>query len=305
MFPKSAVLFSPVKELGEFARRNGLIFIVNGAFSSGYVPTFMNLWNIDIFTFYGGYGLLGPKEACGFIASERAAEMLGGSSMREKYEMASLNMPAIAGLHRALEFVIQKKCVFSVTTAFKWLSTLSGRYSMFPVSTLSGGVKDRIPVISIQTDFYAGKPCGRKAGKRLGNHCGSGIPWLRIRPQGARNLSEGNPAFSFGYFTDIKEMERLVKAMWQVDGSDRYPAIRQQYAKRIIIYFRRNVMKETHYTSPYELEGRLPLGEAVLLGLQACTGNVCEQPDTDSADCRRLRNFPREIRCRLFCFRMP
>lgn len=27
-------------------------------------------------------------------------------------------------------------------------------------------------------------------------------------------------------------------------------------------------MKETHYTSPYELEGRLPLGEAVLLGLQ-------------------------------------
>ena len=24
-------------------------------------------------------------------------------------------------------------------------------------------------------------------------------------------------------------------------------------------------MKETHYTSPYELEGRLPLGEAVLL----------------------------------------
>ena len=53
-----------------------------------------------------------------------------------------------------------------------------------------------------------------------------------------------------------------------VDGSDRYPAIRQQYAKRIIIYFRRNVMKETHYTSPYELEGRLPLGEAVLLGLQ-------------------------------------
>ena len=37
-------------------RRNGLIFIVNGAFSGGYVPTFMNLWNIDIFTFYGGYG---------------------------------------------------------------------------------------------------------------------------------------------------------------------------------------------------------------------------------------------------------
>ena len=27
-------------------------------------------------------------------------------------------------------------------------------------------------------------------------------------------------------------------------------------------------MKETHYTSPYELEGRLPLGNAILLGLQ-------------------------------------
>ena len=114
----------------------------------------MNLWNIDIFTFYGGYGLLGPKEACGFIASERAAEMLGGSSMREKYEMASLNMPAIAGLHRALEFVIQKKVRFLCNNGLQMVEYFIRKIQhVSGVHIIGPGYKDRIPVISIQTDF--------------------------------------------------------------------------------------------------------------------------------------------------------
>ena len=61
-------------------------------------------------------------------------------------------------------------------------------------------------------------------------------------------------------------------------------------------------MKETHYTSPYELEGRLPLGEAVLLGLQHVLAMFASNL---TPILQAPAEFPREIRCRLFCFRMP
>ncbi|WP_418474693.1 aminotransferase class V-fold PLP-dependent enzyme [Frisingicoccus sp.] len=207
----------PVKELGEFARRNGLIFIVNGAFSGGYVPTFMNLWNIDIFTFYGGYGLLGPKEACGFIASERAAEMLGGSSMREKYEMASLNMPAIAGLHRALEFVIQKKVRFLCNNGLQMVEYFIRKIQhVSGVHIIGPGYKDRIPVISIQTDFMPESLVAEKLEKDWGIIAEAGFHGSESAHRALGTYPRGTLRFSFGYFTDIKEMERLVKAMWQL-----------------------------------------------------------------------------------------
>lgn len=206
-----------VKELGEFARRNGLIFIVNAAQSGGYLPTFMNLWNIDVLTFYGGYGLLGPKEACGFIASEKAAEMLGGSEMRKNYEVSPLNMAVIAGFHKALEFVIEKRVRFLCSNGLSMVE-----YFIRKVQHVSGvhiigpGYKDRIPVISIQTDFMPEEQVAEKLEKDWGIIAEAGFHDAEAAHKALGTYPRGTLRFSFGYFTTVKEMERLVKAMYQL-----------------------------------------------------------------------------------------
>ena len=91
------------KEISEFARRHGLLVIVNAAQTAGCVPIFMNIWGVDLMTFSGGYGLFASEKIGGFIASERAAAMLGGPDMREKFEQKPLDAVAIAGLHKAFE----------------------------------------------------------------------------------------------------------------------------------------------------------------------------------------------------------
>lgn len=79
------------KEISEFARRHGLLVIVNAAQTAGCVPIFMNIWGVDLMTFSGGYGLFASEKIGGFIASERAAAMLGGPDMRGKFEQKPLD----------------------------------------------------------------------------------------------------------------------------------------------------------------------------------------------------------------------
>lgn len=207
----------PVKELGDFARRNGLIFIVNAAESGGYMPTFMNLWDIDILTFYGGYGLLGPKEVCGFIASDKAAELLGGSEMRAKYEVSPLNMAAVAGLHRALEFVIEKRVRFLCGNGLSMVEYFIRKAQHISgVHIIGPGYKDRIPVISIQTDFMPEKEVAEKLEKDWGIIAEAGFHHSESAHKALGTYPRGTLRFSFGYFTTIKEMERLIKALWQL-----------------------------------------------------------------------------------------
>lgn len=53
------------KEVSEFARRHGLLMIVNVAQTAGCVPIFMNIWGVDIMTFSGSNGLFASEKIGG------------------------------------------------------------------------------------------------------------------------------------------------------------------------------------------------------------------------------------------------
>lgn len=42
--------------------------------------------------------------------------------------------------------------------------------------------------------------------------------------------------------------------------------------------------KTKEYTSPYEMDGRIPWPKAIVYGLQHVLGNVCRKPDTADRD---------------------
>lgn len=205
------------KEIAEFARRHGLLVIVNVAQTAGCVPIFMNIWGLDVMTFSGGYGLYATEKIGGFVASERAAALLGGADMRAKFEQDPLDAAAVAGLHRAFKFIEEKT-----------LHTLSSmgrqRVEQFirkiqhvnGVHIIGPGYKDRIPVISIQTDFMEETELAEALKNEYGIIIQSGLHHAEEAHKTLGTYPRGTARFSFNYFNTEEEVEKLTQALWQL-----------------------------------------------------------------------------------------
>lgn len=113
----SAVL--PVERIGEFCRRRGLYFVVDGAQSAGAYELDVDRFGITALCLPGHKGLMGPQGTGMLILGKGVTLdtlMEGGNgvdSLRgemgedapERYEAGTLQTPAIAGLRAGLEYI--------------------------------------------------------------------------------------------------------------------------------------------------------------------------------------------------------
>lgn len=82
----------PIREVGEVARRHGVLFLVDAAQTAGAVPIDMEADAIDILCFTGHKALLGPMGTGGLVLGERvdAADLRpvrqGGTGSRSEHE---------------------------------------------------------------------------------------------------------------------------------------------------------------------------------------------------------------------------
>ena len=111
----------PLAEVGEICSRRGLRFFVDTAQTAGVLPIDMAALHIDAVCFTGHKGLMGPQGIGGFVLAEGlGAEMepiiAGGTGsishtedipafMPDRFEAGTLNLPGIAGLKAALDWV--------------------------------------------------------------------------------------------------------------------------------------------------------------------------------------------------------
>lgn len=218
-----------VKEIAEFARRNNLLMIANTAQTAAFVPIFMNIWGIDILTFSGGYGLLTSEKIGGFIASEKACEFLGGKDGLETFEMNPLDIERIGQLNRAFEFIKE-------TRLFNLCSTAQKRAEQFirkvqhvnGVHIIGPGYKDRIPVVSIQTDFMDEKELEETLKKQYGIVIQSGLHGAEQAHKTLGTWPRGTARFSFTYFNTESDIDKITQALWQLTvHSDKVPDVKR------------------------------------------------------------------------------
>ena len=111
----------PVAQVGEFCREHGLKFILDTAQTAGILPLNMEQMKIDVLAFTGHKGLLGPQGIGGFLCTDEMAHAMepllsGGTGsishteeipgfMPDRFEPGTLNLPGIAGLHAALDYL--------------------------------------------------------------------------------------------------------------------------------------------------------------------------------------------------------
>ena len=109
----------PIRRIGEFCRRRGILFVVDAAQSAGCMELNMERDRIDVLCLPGHKGLMGPQGTGMLILGKGVTPdtlMEGGNGMDslrgemsadapERYEAGTLQTPAIAGLRAGMEYV--------------------------------------------------------------------------------------------------------------------------------------------------------------------------------------------------------
>lgn len=221
-----------IARVGEFARRHGLLFIVDASQTAGSVPIDMQAMNIDILCFTGHKGLMGPQGTGGLCVREGVdirPLKVGGSGVQsysktqpEEYptrlECGTLNSHGIAGLSAALDF-IEKTGVEKIGA---WEDRLMRRFYDGVVGldgvTVYGDftTSHRTAVVALNIrDYDSGEMADALSevydiATRPGAHC---APRMH---QVLGTVDQGAVRFSFAYYNTEAEVDAAIQAVTEL-----------------------------------------------------------------------------------------
>ncbi|MDR2176196.1 MAG: aminotransferase class V-fold PLP-dependent enzyme [Synergistaceae bacterium] len=249
----------PLREIADFCRERGIFLVVDGAQTAGVVPVNVEELGIAAFCFTGHKGLMGPQGIGGIVwnpeFAERVAPLIEGgtgsyshletqpSDMPDKFEAGTPNLPGIAGLSAALDWIaetgIENIAARERALGEYFLQGLENfRRSLAPrgLGVLSYGNKTaegrdtmegRLPVFSVNIINMNEKAESGK-GRLLDNGILAGAlaergfetrPGLHCAPRAHRELGtfpEGSLRVSLGYFNTTDELDAFWEALREV-----------------------------------------------------------------------------------------
>ncbi len=219
----------PIKEMGLLAHNEKLIFIVDSAQTAGTYNIDVEDMNIDILTFTGHKGLMGPQGVGGFYIREgiplRQMREGGTGSMSEsleqpeilpdKFESGTPNTPGIAGLASGLSFIKEK----GIENIRKHEETIT-KYFIQQASEIKDiilygllDVENHAPVVSLN---IKGKTSSEVSFALDKNYDIATRPGLHCAPMAHKTIGtfdQGTVRFSFGYFNTKNEVDIAIEAL--------------------------------------------------------------------------------------------
>lgn len=226
----------PIREIGEFCRERGILYVVDAAQTAGILPIDMERDNIDILCFTGHKGLYGPQGSGGFIFREVGTAKLisplihGGTGsisheefmpdfLPDRFEAGTMNLPGLSGLNASLKW-LNRTGIESIRSREIMLTEafISGVRPLADAGKIKLFGRPDVGVVSLQ---FCGRDQAETAYKlteeygietRVGLHCA---------PSAHRTLGtypEGTVRFSFGYFNTMEQVEKAKEAVWTLSN---------------------------------------------------------------------------------------
>lgn len=222
-----------ITKIGKICKENDLKFIVDSAQSAGILPIDMKAMNIDALAFTGHKGLLGPQGLGGFIIScemaEQTAPLIAGGTgsfshlenmpdlLPDRFEAGTLNLPGMAGLAAALDFIERKGMATlreheqKLTRVF--INALKGHEK---IRIIGEDYPERVAVISL--DFGEGD--NADISYRLENEHGIMVRCgLHCAPRAHKSLGtfpQGTVRFSPGIYNTEEDMHYAAEAVRKI-----------------------------------------------------------------------------------------
>lgn len=225
-------VIQPVAEVGAFARRKGIPFLVDAAQSAGALPVDMKAMKIDLLAFPGHKGLLGPL-GTGVLVLSKEIELdplrQGGTgSLSEvevqpgfypdRLETGSHNAPGLLGLWEGVKFVSER----GVGAIRRHERALLDQFleGLSPLSSLRlfGPSKSaqRVAVVSLRCGDEDPRHTAARLWERgrvmvrAGLHC---APWAHKQ---IGTFPQGTFRFSFGPFVTSTQIDRALAALRRI-----------------------------------------------------------------------------------------
>ena len=217
----------PVAAIGELARREGILYLIDGAQAIGATPVNVRALSCDLYAFPGHKSLLGPMGTGGLYirpgvvlrtlreggTGTNSESMLQPDERPERYESGTLNLPGIAGLGAGCAFVAKRVSAImsherELTGAlYEGLSAIRGAeiYSPREEAARAGIVSFNLPGM---TSSDVADRLGRMGiAVRGGLHCAPGAHRF------LGTLRRGAVRASVGYANTFEEVDAFLTAV--------------------------------------------------------------------------------------------
>ena len=223
-----------ISQVGEIARRHGLLFVVDASQTAGVFPIDVQNMNVDVLCFTGHKGMLGPQGTGGMYVREglEIKPLKSGGvqtyskthprEMPTALEAGTLNGHGIAGLRAAVEYIEET----GIDTIRAREQALMWRFYE--------GVKD-IPNVTIYGDFSGKERCAIVA-LNIGDYDSSEVSdallteyQISTRPGGhcaplmheaLGTVEQGAVRFSFAHYNTEEEVDFAIKAVRELAQED-------------------------------------------------------------------------------------
>jgi cysteine desulfurase family protein len=228
----------PVAEVARIAHRVGALVLVDAAQTAGVVPIDIRAMGIDLLTFTGHKGLLGPTGSGGLVIGESVDTeqitplMRGGTGSQsekeeqpeflpDKYESGTLNIVGIAGLHAAIRYLlaegiesIREQEMLLTRTLIEGLASIPGVRVYGPRDTAKS-----VAIVSFTVEDRRVSEIGQRLDEehdvltRVGLHCAPAAhKTIGSYPDGTVRLAPGVATRMENVKTAISAIERVVQS---------------------------------------------------------------------------------------------
>jgi len=225
----------PICQIGEIARKHGILFLVDTAQTAGCYPLDMEKDKIDLLAFTGHKALFGPSGTGGLIFGERVniKKLIplkrGGTGswsefeeqpdfLPDKYESGTLNAVGIAGLNEGVKFILQegvdKIHRYELLLTQKLIEGLKN----IPEAIVYGAEKreDRVAVVSFNIQKRLPSEIGLKLDEEYGIMCRIGLHCSPASHKTIGTFPMGSVRFSLSYFNQWEEIEQALEAVKKI-----------------------------------------------------------------------------------------
>ncbi|MCD4702477.1 MAG: aminotransferase class V-fold PLP-dependent enzyme [Candidatus Aegiribacteria sp.] len=220
----------PVREIGAFARKHGLLLLLDTAQSAGSIPVNMEELNTDIITFTGHKGLLGLAGTGGIVFGSRVdiheirPLVMGGTGSRSEYEhhpeflpdrfeAGTSNIAGLAGLKAGISFIMSDDNIQSIKR--KLAERLVSGLRKIDGISIQGCPEnsDSTPVISLIVEGVSNSDIAGILDERFGIACRVGLHCAPCAHRTLGTFPDGTVRLSPGPFNTIKEIDTTIDAV--------------------------------------------------------------------------------------------
>ncbi len=218
-----------LRPIGAFARKNGILFVVDASQTAGVFPIDVEEMNIDVLCFTGHKGLLGPQGTGGMYVREGVEIHFlksGGTGvqtysktqpaqMPTALEAGTLNGHGIAGLHAALCY-IEEYGMDKIRTReqeLMWRFYEGVRDIEYVTVYGDFSTKDRCAIVTLNIGDYDSSEVSDELLTEYGISTRSGGHCAPLMHKALGTVEQGAVRFSFSHYNTDEEVDTAIRAV--------------------------------------------------------------------------------------------